>query len=108
MEFSKDRYCRRHRSYEEARMQLLWHFSGNIDEELRHVRKVINERPLFLPLGGKAPHPLLLPLGHVKIAVGADGEAGGGVELSVDYNTRLELAARRRGRQVQREDAAGA
>jgi hypothetical protein len=27
-------------------------FSGNIDEELRHVRKVIDERPLMLPLGG--------------------------------------------------------
>ena len=49
--------------------------SGNIDEELRHVRKVIDERPLFLSFGGKASYPLLLPLGHVKIAVGADGEA---------------------------------
>src|SRR5271170_1347172 len=108
MEFSKDRYCRRHRSYEEARMQLLWHFSGNIDEELRHVRKVMNERPLFLPFGGKSPHSLLLPLGHVKIAVGADGEAGGGVELSVDHHARADLALRRRGLEVEREDAAGA
>ena len=55
------------------RQRTQWDFSGNIDEELRHVRKVINECPLFLPVGGKAPHPLLLPLGHVKIAVGADG-----------------------------------
>jgi hypothetical protein len=68
----------------------------------------MNERTLFLPVGGKAPHPLLLPLGNVKIAVGADGEAGGGVELSVDYHACLELALRRRGRQVQREDAAAA
>src|SRR5580704_6386283 len=86
----------------------LWHFSGYIDEELRHVRKVMNERPLFLPIGGKAPHPLLLPLGNVKIAVGANGEPGRGVELSVDHRSRLELALRRRGRQVQREDAAAA
>jgi hypothetical protein len=64
-------------------------FSGDIDEDLRHVRKAINERPLFLSIRGKAPHPLLLPLGHVKIAVGADREAGGGVELSVDHHARL-------------------
>jgi hypothetical protein len=43
-----------------------------------------------------------------QIAVGADGEAGGGVELSVDHHARLELAARRRRRQVLCEDAAGA
>ena len=52
-------------------------FSGNIDEELRHVRKVVNERPLFLSFGGKAPHPLLFPLGDVKIAVGADAKPDG-------------------------------
>src|SRR5271168_5546547 len=86
----------------------LWDLSGNIDEELRHVGKVINERPFFLAVRGKAPHPQLLPLGHVKIAVGADGEAGGGVELSLDHRARLDLSAGRRGRQVQREDAAGA
>ena len=53
-----------------------WDFSANIDEEVRHVRKVINERPLFLSLGGKSPHPLLLPLGYVEIAVGPDGDSG--------------------------------
>src|SRR5277367_3786422 len=86
----------------------LWDFSGNINEKLRHVRKVINEDSFLLPRGGKAPHPLLLPLGHVKVAVGADGEAGGGIELSLDHHACLELAARRRGRKVQREDAASA
>lgn len=35
---------------------------GHIDEELRHVWKIINERPLFLPPGGKALYPLLLSL----------------------------------------------
>src|ERR1700722_5592011 len=85
----------------------LWDLSGNIDEELRHVWKVINERPFFLPVGGKAPHPQLLPLGHVKIAAGAEGGRGGGIQPSVDHYARLELSARRRG-QVEREDAAGA
>src|SRR5271168_4494695 len=81
--------------------------SGNVDEELRHVRKVIDECSLFRSVSGKTTYPLLLPLGYVKIAVGADGEAGGSVELSVDDHARLELA-QRHGLQVQCEYAAGA
>ena len=64
--------------------------------------------PFFFPLEEKRRTRCFFRLGHVKIAVGADGEAGGGVELSVDHHARLELAARRGGCQVQRENAAGA
>ena len=62
-------------------------------QELRYVRQPTDERPLFLPLDGEAPDPLVEPFGHVEIAVGADREAGRGLELAANDRARLELAA---------------
>ena len=77
-------------------------------QELRHVRKSVDEGALLLPLDGEAPDPLIEPFGHVEIAVRANRKAGRGLELAVDHHARLELAARSHFGNVVGEDAAGA
>src|SRR5450755_1321439 len=77
-------------------------------QELRNVRKPVNERTFFLSLHGEAPDPLIEPFGHVEIAVRADRKAGRRLELAIDHHARLEFAVRCRFGNVEGEDAAGA
>jgi len=79
-----------------------------VHQELRHVRKSLDERALFFPLDREAPDSLIEPLGHIEIAVRTNRKAGGSLELAIDYYPRLELAARSFLRHVVGEDAAGA
>ena len=79
-----------------------------MQQELRHVRESVNERSLFLSLHREAPDPLIEPLGYIKIALRADGKAGGSFKFAVDHHTRLKLAARSRFGDVVSEDASTA
>jgi len=53
----------------------------HVHEELRYVGQPVDEGSLLLSLDGEAPDPLPETLGDVQIAVPADREAGGSLEV---------------------------